>query len=287
MNPRVLTLALMALSLGCGGQSSSDSASSTPPGANAPVELVQPATDEIRADLAQVLDSLDERKPGASTTALSEFLLRHRGYETDALVEREIERFRSVAKGRYHAARELARRGEFDEAEAILTDLARNLPDTPDGEMAVEHLDFGFYMNRAQHLMMRQRFDEAGVLARKVLELDLSPVQAAQAEQVLDTVGQANAAFGMIERQEAYAATRQLLITLEMQYVEEGQYPYRVSLRDVERWDPMNGRAILRGLSKIERYSVGQHSVSFVAVSADGNHRIEVVDGEIQRDRAR
>jgi hypothetical protein len=246
------------------------------------IQLVKSATAELNAELVQVLNSLDERRPGASASALSDFLARNRGYETDALVEREIERFRSLTEGRYHAARELARKGEFDQAESILVDLATHLPDTPDGEKAVEHLDFGFYMNRAQHLLMRQRFDEAAVIARKMLALDLSPAQAAQAEQILDTVGHADAAFSTIERQDTRQATRQLLILLATRFVEEGDYPARFQLSDVENWDPYGGRSIIRSLSKIEGYRAGTNSVSFTAVSTSGEHRIEVVDSEMQ-----
>jgi hypothetical protein len=48
-------------------------------------------------------------------------------------VKSDITRYRSIASGRYHEARDLARKGEFERAERILKDLAQFLPDTKAG----------------------------------------------------------------------------------------------------------------------------------------------------------
>ena len=85
---------------------------------------------------------MDPDRLGASAAGLAVFLETCRAYEIAPEVEAEMDRLRALGEGRYHEARELARKGEFDRAEAILEDLARYYPDTPDGESAKEHLRF-------------------------------------------------------------------------------------------------------------------------------------------------
>ena len=66
-----------------------------------------------------------------------------------------------------------------------------------------------------------------------------------------------------------------------MMYAEEGSYPSQLSLSDVEKWDPVGSRSVLRALSAIEGYEQTDRGYSFTAVSAQSGHRIRVVDGDI------
>jgi len=266
----VTVAALTAALIGCAGDESSETA-----------RTVVPTPPAVREEFHALLETVDENRPGASVESLQAFLVANRYFMIADTVEYEIQYFRAAADGRYHVAREMAREGEFALAEHILQDLAL-MPDTPDGENAVKHLKFDFYFGKAQWLMIRQRFPESAVVARALLERDLTPSQADQVEAILDNAGNFDAALGQAELHSAQSACRQLGIMLATMYVEEGVYPNQFTLSDVERWDGYGYKSITRGLSSIENYRATQRGYSFEAVSAQGRHRLRVVDGDIQ-----
>ena len=241
-----------------------------------------PTPAEVDAEFRTLLATVDEQFPGESAARLTEFMNANRKYDIVTEVEREIARLHSLADGRYHEARELAREGDFDRAEGMLHDLATYLPDTPDGESATQYLGFDFYLGKAQWLMVRQRWEESREVARPLLERDLTVAQKDQVEAILDAAGHVDAAYAQAERAEARAACRQLVILLETRYVEEGQYPSRLTLADVKELDPYGSRSVLRALSAIEGYQQTDRGYSFTAVSARKQHRIRVADGTIE-----
>jgi len=249
------------------------------PGCSKPL----PPPPEVAAEFATLLETVDSERPGGSASRLTSFLARNEQYEIASEVEREIDRLRSLAKGRYHEARELARAGEFDRAEAVLEDLANHLPDTPDGESAKQHLEFDFHFGKAQWLMVRQRSAESAEVARLLIDRDLTRSQQEKVEMILDNASHVSAAYSQATRAQAQSACGHLVILLQMIAAEEGSFPPRLSLADVEKWDPMGSRSIRRSLSAIEDYQATDRSFSFTAVSAGNEHRIRVVDGEIQR----
>ena len=241
-----------------------------------------PSPPEVQAEFFALLESADPEYPGANAEKLRAFLREYLAYDIADTVLIELERQRAAASGRYHAARELARQGQFTRAQKILEDLAYHLPETPDGVSAREHLQFDFDMAKAKWLMVRQRFAECEAVARSLLQRDLTPNQLAQVEEILDSVSFVAAAQKQAERSSAENACRQLRVVLANQFVEMGGYPSRLTLDDLEKLDPYTSRDIRRALSAIEDYRANRDGYSFVAVSALGNHRIRVVDGEIQ-----
>ncbi len=244
-------------------------------------ETAQPTPPEVQAQFFELLDTLDDDRPGAAVEGLQAFLSENKAYEIADTLRLEIERCRAFADGRYHEARELARQGRFERAEEILEDLAL-LPDTPDGENAGKHLEFDFYLGKAQWLLLRQRYREAATVARSLREQDLTPTQTDLVETILDNVGHVDAVLAQAERTNAQNACRHLTVMLAQRFIEEGRYPPDLSLEVLESWDPHGSRSILRGLSSVEDYRTSRNTYSFVAVSAKGQHRIRVVDGEIQ-----
>lgn len=242
----------------------------------------RPTPPEVDAEFRALLEAETDERPGASVARLAEFRKKHGKYDIATEVDSEVDRLRSVAGDSYHKAREFAREGDFDRAEGILEDLATHLPETPDGESAREHLSFEFYFGKAQWLMVRQRWEESGEVARLLLERDLTRTQKDQVETILDSAGHVGAARSQAERSQARAACRQLVIFLEMMSMEEGRYPSRLSLSDVEAWDPHGSRLALRVLSAIEDYKQSDRGYSFVAVSSENQDRIRVVDGIIE-----
>ena len=242
----------------------------------------KPTSPEVDVAFRTLLETMGPERPGAAVARLIEFRETHSKYDIVTEADSLIDRFRSAAVGRYHQARELAREGDFDVAEGILEDLATYLPKTPDGESAKEHLAFEFYLGKAQWLMVRQRWQESTDVVRPLLERDLTREQKDQVETILDGAGIVGAARSQAGRAQARAACRQLMIFLETMYVDEGHYPSRLSLSDVEKWDPQGSRSILRALSAIEGYKQTDHGYSFVAVSVGNEDRIRVVDGVIE-----
>ena len=241
-----------------------------------------PTPPEVEAEFQGLLETVDEELPGASVERLTDFMSRNREFDVVAEVEDEIARLRSLADGHYHDARELARQGDFERAEGMLLDLATHFPRTSDGKSAEEHLEFDFYFGQAQALMVRQEWEQAREVARPLLDRDLTRAQKEQVETILDAAGYVGAAYSQATRGQARAATRQLVIFLEMMLADEGEYPAQLSLSKVAEWDPIGSRSMLRHLSGIEEYRRTDIGYSFTAVSAQNQHRIRVVDGVIE-----
>jgi tetratricopeptide (TPR) repeat protein len=257
-------------------QARSRSAESQP--ASETLDLFQDAPDSILVQLRRVMQTTDEARPGASVAALQAFLEEHSGYETDDVVQDQIERLSALADERYHEARELAREGSFEEAESILRDLATYLPDTSGGQKAADHLVFDFSFGRAQYYLVQERFDEAADVARRLLQRDLTVEQAQQTEQLLDRLAQIDAVMRMAERHNAQAEVRQITVALMMAFVEEGRFPDSLTLDRLEDSPYYTGAP--RFIASIEGYRATADNVSFTAVTRSG-HRIRVVNGQI------
>lgn len=239
-----------------------------------------PTPHDVAARFHALVDTLDVNSPGESVELLQTFLGEYESWEIADSVRLEMERFRAATDGRYHEARELARDGEFDGAEYILKDLAR-VSDTEDGASAKRHLEFEFYFEKAKWFLIRQRFDESEAVARDLLARDLNRFQRDQVEQILDHVGNVDAAIGQSDRARAEGACRQLMVFLANVYVNDGRYPERLSLSDLENLDPYTSKTIIGALASIDDYQASEDNYSLVAVSKSG-HRFRIVDGEIQ-----
>jgi hypothetical protein len=239
-----------------------------------------PTTPEVQARYHALLDTLDADAPGAAVNYLGIFLREAAKYQVADSVQIEMNRFRAATEGRYHEARSLAREGEFDRAERMLEDLAR-LPDTPDGESAINHLKFQFYIEQAKWLLIHQRFAESKVVAQELLKRDLNRFQVDEVEQILDYTGHANSALEMTSLQDARNACRQLIVLLANVYINDGSYPTTLSISDLDRLDPYGSRSIASKLSSIEDYHASQDNYSLVAVGK-GGQRFRIVDGQLE-----
>ena len=239
-----------------------------------------PTPQDVATRYHALVDSLDADEPGAAVQSLEGFLDQNKNYDIADSVEYQIAVHRGEMQGRYHEARELARDGEFDQAEEILQDLAL-APDTEDGASAKQHLEFEFYIEKAKWLLVRQRFDESEAVARELLTHDLSRFQRDQVEQVLDFVSNVDGAVAMGEQAKAQAACRQLIVFMANLFVNEGHYPESLSLSDLERLDPYASRTITNELESIEDYRTWEDKYSLVAVSKQGQ-RFKIVNGTIE-----
>ena len=269
---RVLGLVSCTVLGGCGGGAEG-------PPETARLEVTPP---EVAARYQALVDELDEGLPGAAVARLENFRERNSGFEVARLAEEEIGRFRSLANGRYHLARELARDGEFDRARSVLEDLGTHLPDTADGESARRHLETGdFDVGQAQWLASRQRWKESERVARAALERGVRGPGAEQLERILDNAGMVSAARSTAARTQVMAACRQVMIVLEVTMADQGEYPARFSLADVEAYDAVGSRGIRHSLSAVEGYRRTAGAYDLVCVGTDGENRVRVVGGEL------
>lgn len=235
---------------------------------------------DVSVQFHALLDSLDTDSPGASALDLEAFLKENERYTIADTVRNEIAIRRGETDGRYHEARELARDGEFDRAEHVLTDLAL-AADTEDGASAARHLEFEFYFEKAKWLLVRQRFEESEAVARELLTHDLNRFQRDQVEQILDHASHIDAAVDMTERARAEGACRQLIVFLANLYVNDGQYPSSLSLDELERMDPHSSRSIVDALASIDDYQASRDNYSLVAITKRGE-RVRIVNGNIE-----
>jgi len=267
----------------CGPGSTPERAPGSQSTAAVPV-VVQAAPDSVVARLQILVASLDPERPGASAAQLRGFLETHSGYTTDAIVGDNLKLLGEAAEARYQQAREFARRGDFDVAEAILVDLATHLPDSPGGRMASDHLAFDFHLNRAHHHLYRQRFDEAAEIVTELRGRDLTVEQSQMVEQILDNVGHVNAAKSLIERQQGEAEVRQIMLAVVTEMVTENEFPADLTLPGLRRSQWFSGS--LDTIARIEGYRTRGDTYSFTAITRSG-HRIEVVDGQLRRHSSR
>ena len=239
-----------------------------------------PTPPDVAARFHAMLDTLSVDRPGASAERLGSFLEEANRYQIADSVQIELNRFRSASAGRYHEARALARDGEFDRAERMLQDLAR-LPDTPDGESALNHLKFEFYIEQARWLLVHQRFKESKAVAQELLSRDLNRFQVDEVEKILDYTGHADSALEMTSRQADRDACRQLIVLLANLYINDGSYPSTLSISDLDRLDPYGSKFIVNHLAAIENYRASQDNYSLVAVGKSGQ-RLRIVDGQLE-----
>lgn len=285
MRCKSLVLAGLAiLVLGCGPEGPPRGGQVSQDRTTAAVTVVQDPPDSVLTQLQVVVADVDPAWPGASSARLRAFLAAHSGYTTDAVVHENLAELAAVTEPRYLQARDLAREGAFDEAEAILQDLATHLPESPGGEKARDHLSFEFHIGKAQHHLYRQRFAEAGRIVAPLRERDLDVQQARMVEQILDNVGHVTAAMSVIERQQAEGEVRQILVALMTEMVTEGEFPPDLTLPQLRRSRWFSGS--LESIAQLRDYRVGNGTVSFTAVTPSG-HRVRVVEGQLQRGNSR
>lgn len=241
----------------------------------------EPTPPEVTAELEDLLEKADTERPGATVERLKDFRLIYQQYDVVDRVDDEIDRLRDLVKGRYHEAREIAREGDFDRAEAILLDLSAHFPETQDGRSAEDHLAYDFYRGKAQWLMAHQRWEDAGKAVEPLVDRDLTPSQRKEVESILDSAQFAGTTRRQATLTQLRVASMHIVRYLSQTYAELGRYPSQLTRSDVEEWDPMGSRSELRELSSIESYLATEQGYEFTAVGAQGQS-IHVVDGVIE-----
>jgi hypothetical protein len=258
-----LLAAMLAVALGPGCQKRGQ----TPP-------------DVTRAYSALVA-SLDPNAPGASLARLQAFARQNSRYEIATSVDPEIKAWRSRLEPAYLKGRDLVREDRFDEAEAILKDLAQ-LPDEKAGRLAREFLSFEFHQVKASRLLLKGDAAAAGAAARQALGNDLTEEQMAAAQRLLDSASTAGVGVTMMRTTALKSAARALQVFLHSSYAEEGQYPRALTLESPELASLRNSGAFGEWVGSIESYSATEDTFSLVLKGKDPRQRIRVTQSSVE-----
>ncbi len=230
----------------------------------------------VTKEYERLKGELDQDTIGESIQRLEAFRKANEQYRIAATVAEDVTRLSEQARGRFHMARELARGPELSRAEKILNDLATSLPDTDDGRMAREFMQFDFHMLKASLLMNEGRLAEADQTVRQLLGTKLDAARASQVERVLDAIH--TSAVAALEN-----GCRLLRVSLEAARAEQGQYPSALSLDNLPLRNPGLESEIAASLSSIESYQPTRDGFSFIAVGKDGKTRRRVTERGIER----
>ena len=137
--------------------------------------------------------------------------------------------------------------------------------------MAKQFMAFDVHMIKANRLINDKRFAEAEKTLRDLSTAELSPAQARQVEQALDTFH--DSSIASLEN-----ACRQLLVALQAFHAQDGQYPAALSLNNLPNLDPTFESQMKESISSIEGYRATRDTFSFVAVGKDGTSRQRVTE---------
>lgn len=222
----------------------------------------------------ELLASLDENAPGASLSRLRDFARRNERYAISPAVEADVEIWRAKLEPAYHKGRDLVRAERFDEAEAILKDLAP-LENERAGQLARDFLAFDFLHLKASRLLMRADIAGAQAAARELRSRPLTAEQVAATERLLDAASTVGVAAGITAAAAFQAAARTLQVLLHSVYAEEGRYPAALTL-DSPVLAGLRDSGSLGEVAAIEGYEASPDAFSFVLRGKDPNQRLRV-----------
>jgi len=240
---------------------------------------------EAPPDVAQAFStlviSLDPNTPGASLVSLREFSSRHAGYSIASDVDKVIASWRGKLEPAYLRGRDLVREGKFEQAEAVLKDLAL-VPDEKAGRLSREFLAFEYPQLKATRLL--QKGDSAGAEAvlRKMTQTELSEDQMAATQRLLDAASIAGTGAMMTRTTAMKSAARALHVFLLSSYMDNGQYPAALTLDSPELASLRDGGSLGDVVASIDDYRATRDTFSLILVGKDPRQRIRVTQTGIE-----
>jgi hypothetical protein len=223
---------------------------------------------------------LDERTPGASFARARDFARANRRYAVAAVAEKEVDAWRAKLEPAYRRARDLAREDRFDEAEAMLRDLAP-LEEERAGRLARDFLGFGFQELKASRLLAKGDARGAAAAARELRDKPLTESQVAAAERLLDSAATVDQGVRLTRTTAFRSAARAVHVLLFSIYAEEGRYPAELAL-DSPRLASLHQSGLLASVAAIEGYSAGSDTFTLVLVGRDPTERVRVTESGIE-----
>jgi hypothetical protein len=228
----------------------------------------------------ELVTSLDEKAPGASFARLRDFARVNGRYAISAEAAAELGAWRVRMEQAYRRGRDLVREDKFDEAEAILKDLA---PQTDEraGRLARDFLAYDFHRVKASRLLVTGNVDGAQAAARELRTKPMTEAQMAETERLLDSTSMVDAGVRMTRVTALQSAARSIHVLLHSAYAEEGQYPAALTLES-PALASLRDTGLLRGVAAIESYTATADTFSFVLVGRDPRQRIRVTQRGIE-----
>lgn len=238
------------------------------------------APPEVVQAYQALVASLDEKAPGTSFARLRDFARENERYavSTDALAA--LDPWRGKMEAAYRRSRDLAREDRFDEAEAILNDLA-SVTGEGAGRLAREFLSYDFHRLKSSRLLVKGDVAGAEVAAKALREKPLTEAQMAEAERLLDSTALVDAGVKMMRTTALQSAARSIHVLLHSTYAQEGQYPATLTL-DSPTLASLRDTGLLRSVTTIEGYTATPDTFSFVLVGQDPSQRIRVTQSGME-----
>lgn len=236
---------------------------------------------EVQAAYADLVASLEPAAPGFALLRLEAFARRNADYDIVVEVERRAVEWRQRLQPAYLNARELARQGQFDLAETILKDLAL-VPGEAAGAEAIDFLAFDFHKLEASSLLVTGDSEGAAAAARGLLAGAKGSEEMAAAQQLMDVAAVAELGARMTRTTALQSSARALHVFLLSSYVDNGQYPQRLSLDDPDL-SYLRDTGSLRAIDRLEGYRSTTDTFSVIVVGKDGQ-RLRVTNSAVEPD---
>ncbi len=238
------------------------------------------APPEVALAYRTLVASLDEKAPGTSFVRLRDFAHQNERYAVSTEALAALGPWRRKMEAAYRRSRDLAREGRFDEAEAILNDLA-SVTGEGAGRLAGEFLAYDFHRLKASRLLVKGDVAGAEVAAKELREMPLTEAQMAETERLLDSTALVDAGVRMTRTTALQSAARSIHVLLHSTYADEGQYPATLTL-DSPALASLRDVGLLRSVTAIEGYTATPDTFSFVLVGQDPSQRIRVTQSGME-----
>lgn len=235
---------------------------------------------DVAQAYAELTKSLDSGAPGASFVKIAEFGRVNSGYAIADTVDRDLQTWRGRLDAAYLSGRDLVREQRFDEAEAVLTDLAR-VPNEKSGKLAKEFLAFEFPQMKATRLLQQGDTDGAQRVLRELTKHDLTADQMTAAQRNLDATSTVGFAATMVRTTAMKSAAHVVQVFLYSSYVDNGRYPATISL-DSPELASLRSSGTLDVVGSIDDYRATTDTFSLILTGKDPRQRIRITHEGIQ-----
>ena len=236
---------------------------------------------EVAQAFSSLVSSLDPNAPGASFARLEGFARQNSRYAISSIVDIQVKAWRNRLEPAYLRGRDLVREEQFEQAEAILKDLAQ-LPDEKAGRLSREFLAFEFPQMKATRLLQKGDTAAAEAVLRELTRRDLSEEQMAAAQRLLDSTSVVGAGAVMTRTTAMRSAARVLQVFLLASYVDNGQYPATLTLDSPEIASLRSGGPLGQVVASIDDYGATQDTFSLVLTGKDLRQRIRITQSAIE-----
>lgn len=240
---------------------------------------------ETPPDVAQaystLLGSLDPSSPGTSFTRLEDFISQNSQYAIAATAELELQAWRTRMDEAYLRGRDLVREEQFDQAEAVLNDLAR-VPEEQAGRLAQEFLAFEFAQMKATRLLQKGDTVAAEAVLRELTTRDLDAEQMAAAQRLLDSTSVVSLGMAMARTTALRSSARTIQVSLFESYVETGHYPAALTLDSPELASLVTGRQLADVVASIDDYRGTRDTFSLILTGKDSGQRLRITESTIE-----